>query len=149
MDKYEFLTSFMQAFDELEALKRENADLRKALEANIDIAIGHADKGEVEGDEFRTLDYYALKAGRKALIEKYFYSWRMQVEAKRDENGEIKVTKFDSWVEEAYSRCPDYTSKNLFLKYLEPTLKEKYEKEKQSAIDELIESEQEEQEAVE
>lgn len=149
MDKYEFLTSFMQAFDELEALKRENADLRKALEANISFAIGQADKGEVEGDEFRMLDYYALKAGRNALFDKYFYRWGRSFKAERDENGEIKVPSFDSWVKDCYDRCPDYTSKNLFLKYLEPTLKEKYEKEKQSAIDDLISEEQEEQETEE
>ena len=149
MDKYETFTNLMMVFDELEALKRENAELKKVLESNINIAIGQADKGETEGDEFRTLDYYALKAGREALIEKYFYSWRMEIEAKRDENGEIKVPSFDSWVEEAYSRCPDYTSKNLFLKYLEPTLKKEYEKRKQEAIDILTTDEQEDQEAEE
>ena len=149
MDKYETLTNLMMVFDELETIKRENSDLKKALESNISFAIGQADKGETEGDEFQMLDYYALKAGREALIEKYFYSWHMKIEAKRDENGQVNVPSFDSWVEEAYSRCPDYSSKNLFLKYLEPTLREEYENRKQDAIDYLIESEQEEQETEE
>lgn len=148
MDKYEFLTSFMQAFDELEALKRENADLRKALEVNINIAIGQADKGEVEGNEFRTLDYYALKAGRKALIKKYFYTWN-SIDVERDEDGKIVATSFDSWLKRAFDRCPDYSSKNLFLKYLDSDLKAMYEDKKQDAIDALIESEQEEEQETE
>lgn len=148
MNKYEFLTSFMQAFDELEALKRENADLRKALESNISFAIGQADKGETEGDEFRTLDYYALKAGRKALIEDYFYTWN-KINVERDEDGKIVATSFDSWLKRAFNRCPDYSSKNLFLKYLDADLKAMYEDKKQDAIDALIAEEQEEQETEE
>lgn len=145
MDKYEITTSIMKAFDELETLKRENSDLMCVLESDLDIDINQAYKG----DEFRILDYYALKAGRGALIEKYFYSWHMKIEAKRDENGQVNVPSFDSWVENAYNRCPDYASKNLFLKYLEPILKEEYESRKQDAIDYLIASEQEEQETEE
>lgn len=139
MDKYEITTELMKTFDELEALKRENADLKRAVGDKIFTTQPD------ENSDFSILDYYAIQKGREAMYKEYFYQWH-GVSVDRDESGNIEVTPYEEWLEYAYKRFPDYASRNLFIKYLEPILKAEYEKQKQKAIDCFIEEEQSKEE---
>lgn len=126
MNKYEFVTELMELFDAIDTLKRDNEDLRHALNR-----------------QFNMFDYYALKKGREAILEECIYSWK-ECRACRNDAGEIVTTDFNDWVREKVHRVPDYMSKKALAEYFAVELKDMYEEEKAKAISRLEASEAEE-----
>lgn len=139
--KYEYISGLIQLFDTVEELKRDNDDLRRALIQQSNKSISeYSAKGN--GD-FAMFDYYAIKRGREKILNECIYSWK-EVRARRGDDGEIKVTSFEDWLKEKVSHIPDYMSRKDFAKYFEVELTGIYEEEKAEAIEELKNSEKDE-----
>lgn len=146
MNKYEFVTELMELFDAIDALKRDNEDLRHALKSHPDTSTNDAaevDDCRIDGGYFDMFDYFALKKGRAEILDDCTYSWN-RCEAWRNSAGDIEVTDFDKWVTEKISSVPDYMSRMDFDHYFAAELKELYSKEKAKAILRLDASEAEE-----
>lgn len=146
MTKYDFITELLELFDQIDALKRDNEDLRHALQMQFDSKIDDAAAAEgckQNGGDFATCDYYALKKGRAEILKDCTYNWK-ECRAWRNDNGEIAATEFDRWLKEKTSRVPDYMSRKDFAQYFAVELKEMYEEEKADAIARLKEDESEE-----
>lgn len=146
MTKYDFITELLELFDQVDALKRDNDDLRRALQMQFDSTIDDAAAAEdckKNGGDFATFDYYALKKGRAEIFKDCIYNWK-ECSAWRNDNGEIATTEFDKWLKEKISRVPDYMSRKSFAQYFAVDLKEMYEEEKADAIARLKEDESEE-----
>ena len=146
MNKYEFITELMELFDALDTLKRDNEDMRHAMQSQLDTSINDAaavDDCKRNGGDFAMFDYFALKKGRAEILDDCTYSWN-RCEAWRNSAGDIEVTDFDKWITEKIRRIPDYMSRMDFDQYFAAELKELYAKEKAKAISRLEESEAEE-----
>lgn len=127
VDKYELIREILMLCDELEASKREIAELERDVElctSTDDSALGDA-------------DVYCLKVGRKKVFEDGVYSWR-EVSASRDEEtGAISVTAFERFRESAFSSCPASMSRDEFFDYFDAEFRAMYEKQKKQAIEAL------------
>lgn len=140
MNKYEFITEIMELFDAMDTLKRDNKDLRNAIDSRIGESIDSSTGLVVDNDDFATYDYFALKKGRDEIFNDSVYSWN-ELSAWRNDAGEIEVISFDDWASEKVSCVPDYMRKKDFADYFAEELKELYAEEKADAISRLEASE--------
>lgn len=139
MDKYEFITELMELFDAMDALKRENEELKSAIFRNACDDAEEQPKGK-----FIMLDHFAIQIGREQLYKDNFYSWK-ECRAYRNDAGEIVTTPYDEWLEEKQHSTPDCISKLDFLEYMSPVLIRKYDQEKAEALQDLRRNESNEE----
>lgn len=139
MEKYSLITEIMRVMDDNERLRRDNADLLRVLNGQlettgIDEAKEIADARKNGGDH-AAFDYFALKEGRKAIFEDCVYSWRGEVEGTKNDDGTITVTPYDDdYKRNLINHVPDYMSRRDFMEYFEIEFRKKYEEEKAEVI---------------
>lgn len=132
------IVAVMDVFAEINALRRENDDLKAAI--NRQYAANAANADDAPNGRFAMADIIALKKGRAEILNDCLYSWK-ECRAWRDESGEIEFTGFDAWFNEKLRKVPDYMSKADFLKYFAEGLSDLYENEKAKALEYLQEEE--------
>lgn len=136
ISKYDFVSNLIQLFDQIDELKRENADLRRDMHA-IEI-------GDDAPAELSAYDRVALEEGRNKILDSSLYSY-CHVKVERDANGNLAVQPFERWLEMKTNEIPHFMSHDGFMEYFAADLKERYEKEKEAEIAYFLESEKEEQ----
>lgn len=136
ISKYDFVSNLIQLFDQIDELKRENADLRRDMHA-IEI-------GDDTPEELSAYDREVLKEGRKKILDSSLYSY-CHVKVERDANGNLSVQSFDRWLDMKTNEIPNFMSRDGFAEYFAADLKERYENEKEKAIADFLEYEKKEQ----
>lgn len=129
INKYEILTAIAILCDELEDARRELRIVNSRIENNT---IGGA-------------DLYCLEAGRRAVFEECTYRWVSLGGVARNEDGSIRCEPFEKWREHVTSRIPDTFSMAMFFEYFDSLYRERYEKEREMAVEalEALETEEE------
>lgn len=128
ISKYELITEVVRLFDELDACRRDLADLERGIAACSDVG---------KEKPVNPVDLICLKAGRQKLFDDCTCSWRSVTAARDEETGEIKVTGFRKFRASVTDRCPDSMSRNEFFEYFDSEFHALYEEKKAMAISEL------------
>lgn len=127
--------AILDVFNEIRELRRENDDLKAAIQRQY-----AANADDAPNGRFAMADVIALKKGRATILDGCLYSWK-ECRAWRDEDGEIEFTGFDAWIDEKICKVPDYMSKADFKEYFGKGLSDLYQKEKAEALEDLEEKE--------
>ncbi len=130
ISKYDLITEIAKLCDELEAARRELRDVERGI----------ATCKDMEDEKINPADLLCVSAGRNKIFEDCTYTCS-DVSATRDEEtGEIKVTTFERFRDSALYRCPDTMSKREFFEYFDGEFRATYEEEREKAIAELKEA---------
>ena len=127
-DKYELLTTIAMLCDELEAYERESGRVKGEIETLV----------QANDDGLSETDLRMLGVGRKKVFEECtytYYSYRAQVDVSRDdETGAIKMTSFEKFRDNVFSKAPDFMSKDEFFAYFDAEFHDAYAAAKAEAL---------------
>jgi len=136
MNKTETIISVMEAFDEIERLKTENAELKR-----MNTVVQITDNGLAVGKEKPERPRWfpnLYEFGRRAIWEKYgerrFYS--MRVDVTENDDGTKRVETFEHWVKDNYSEFPDFMSREDFMQEYGDEMRARYDEERAKALKE-------------
>lgn len=131
LGKGEMILGIVEIFDIAEEAIRENNELKRQQH---DASSLLKSVPQPEGAGISGAEAIMLKIGRKKVYEDCICDWRKVSASKDDETGEIKVQKFDKWLNDKIYSVPDYMSRDEFCAYFDHKLREDYEREKADAI---------------
>ena len=134
MERNDMVMGVLEVYDHINALEAENAKLKAGMVSEITAPTGD--------DPLAGIKARIMQIGREKLVENALNYWH-SVDVKRDDNGLLKVTSYEKWLEESLKKVPDFMSFLQFKEICGAELKVVYESEKKEATDDLLSREAE------
>lgn len=135
MNKNETIIAVMEAFDEIERLKFENADLKR-----MNTVVQITESGLAVGKEKPAKPRWfanIYEFGRRAIWEKYAENYYSKaVTAGEDEDGKKHAQTFENWYQQRFDDFPDFMSREDFLVEFDAELHRKYDQKLAEAMKE-------------
>lgn len=109
----------------------------RAVDAEEELAELRRDVANAPGPALSLNDRRMIEVGRHETIESCLNRWR-KVRVSTDSNTLVATAQtFESWLDEAIDKVPDYMSMDEFREYFRDELFARYEEDKAEALEEV------------
>lgn len=124
----------LEVYDRINVLEAENAKLKAGMVSEITTPEGD--------DPLAGIKARILQFGREKIVDDALDYWR-RVSVARDDDGQLKVMSYESWLKNKLTKVPEFMSVVQLKEICKAELKAEYEKKKKEAMDDFLNKETE------
>lgn len=124
----------LEVYDRINVLEAENAKLKAGMVSEITAPEGN--------DPLAGIKARILQFGREKIVDDALDYWR-KVSVARDDDGQLKVMSYESWLKDNLTKVPEFMSVVQLKEICKAEFKAEYEKNKNEAMNDFLNKETE------